>query len=49
MGNAARVDDKNSRLAQNQTELARCGSRIKKIVDAIAEGLPARALKAELE
>ena len=36
-------------LAQHQRELAHCESRIKKIVDAIAEGLPARALKAELE
>ncbi len=41
--------DETRRLAQHQGELARCDSRIKKIVDAIAEGLPPRALKAELE
>ncbi len=41
--------DEKKLVAHRQAKLIRCERRIKKIVGAIAEGLPARALKAELE
>ena len=46
--NRLRGDEKRL-LTQRQGDLARCESRIKKIVNAIAEGMPARPLKVELE
>ena len=42
-------EDEDKLLSPRQRELIRCESRIKKIVGVIAEGLPDRALKTELE